>query len=44
MEENEERDLVFINIKNVEYLQPTEDWISVCKCVYVVRVPNEHDY
>ena len=30
MEENEARDLVFINVKNVEYLQPTKEWISVC--------------
>ena len=33
MEENEARDLVFINVKNAGYLQPTKDWISVCKCV-----------
>ena len=30
MGENEARDLVFINVKNVEYLQPTKEWISVC--------------
>ena len=30
MEENEARNLVFINVKNVEYLQPTKEWISVC--------------
>ena len=39
MEENEARDLVFINVKNVEYHPPTKDWISVCKCVN-----DEHDY
>ena len=29
MKENEARNLVFINVKNVEYFQPIKEWISV---------------
>ena len=36
VEENESRDLVFINVKNVEYLQPIQR-VQVDKCVYVVE-------